>query len=131
MAIRGQGDAVGLAPNANGHHRAGHVGGGLENRAGGFGAIVGTVFLDDNSDGTRAASELGAANVTVVLNGQFSVRTDSQGRFEFPRVAVGSHTLEVQGDNLPLPWTIESAGRTVEVDVRDQVNVDIGATRPR
>ena len=96
-----------------------------------FGAIVGTVFLDDNSDGTRAASELGAANVTVVLNGQFSVRTDSQGRFEFPRVAVGSHTLQVQGDNLPLPWTIESAGRTVEVDVRDQVNVDIGAVRPR
>ncbi|HZH42562.1 MAG TPA: carboxypeptidase-like regulatory domain-containing protein [Lysobacter sp.] len=96
------------------------------------GRIAGSVFLDDNDDGVRAASEQPAANLTVILDGRWSVRTDSLGNFEFPRVAVGTHTLTVLPDNLPLPWFIDdTAARTVEVRVRDTARADIGARRPR
>lgn len=97
------------------------------------GGVRGNVFLDENHNGVREASELPAVNVTVVLDGRYSVRTDGDGRFEFPRVAVGSHTLAVEPDNLPLPWSFEggNALRTIEVGVREDARVDLGAQRPR
>lgn len=97
------------------------------------GSVVGTLFLDDNGDGVRAASEQPAVNVTVVLDGRYSVRTDNAGRFEFPRVAVGPHRLNVVSDNLPLPWTFDEAlaERMIEVRVRQATRTDIGAVRPR
>jgi len=98
-----------------------------------FGSIAGSVFLDENSDGVRAASEEAAANVTVLLDGRYAVRTDAQGHFEFPRVAAGAHTIEVVPDNLPLPWFLDDNGdrRAVEVRVRDTTRVDVGARRQR
>jgi len=97
------------------------------------GSIAGSVFLDDNNDGVRAASEQPAANITIVLDDRYSVRTDGQGRFVFERVAVGTHTLEAVPDNLPLPWSIdeERGRRNLQVDVRGETIVDIGAVRPR
>lgn len=107
--------------------------GGAPGTAGPTGAIVGSLFLDDNGDGVRAASEQPAANVTVVLDGRFAVRTDSLGNFEFPRVATGTHSLTVVPDNLPLPWFIDEAAaqRTLQVEVRQATRVDIGALRQR
>lgn len=100
---------------------------------GAVGAVEGSLFLDENDDGLRNAAEVSAANVTVVLDGRYSVRTDSRGEFEFPRVAVGSHTLTVVPDNLPLPWVIDdtAAQRTVEVHVRQSTRIDLPARRPR
>ncbi len=100
---------------------------------GAAGSISGSLFLDDNDDGQRAASESPAANVTVILDGRYSVRTDSQGNFAFPRVAAGTHLLSVVPDNLPLPWFIaeELAGRSVRVNVRQDTRIDIGARRQR
>lgn len=97
------------------------------------GRIAGSVFLDDNGDGVRAASEQPAANISIVLDDRYSVRTDDQGRFVFERVAVGTHTLEAIPDNLPLPWSIdeERGRRNLQVDVRGETIVDIGAVRPR
>ena len=108
--------------------------GGVPGAPGGpTGAIVGSLFLDDNGDGVRAASEQPAANVTVVLDGRFAVRTDSLGNFEFPRVATGTHTLTVVPDNLPLPWFVDetAARRTLQVEVRQATRIDIGARRQR
>lgn len=98
-----------------------------------YGSISGSVFLDENGDGVRSASELTAANVTVVLDGNYSVRTDSQGFFEFPRVGPGSHRLTVVPDNLPLPWFFDGPGesRTIDVKVRAEQRVDFGAIRQR
>lgn len=109
---------------------AGVIGGSPGSAAG---SIRGSVFLDENNDGERSASELPAANVTVLLDGRFAVRTDSQGNFEFPRVAVGSHQIEVVPDNLPLPWFLDEQAdrRAVEVVVRETTRVDIGARRQR
>lgn len=98
-----------------------------------YGSINGSVFLDENGDGVRSASELTAANVTVVLDGNYSVRTDSEGNFEFPRVGTGSHSLEVVADNLPLPWFFDgpAATRRIEIKVRAHERVDFGAIRQR
>ncbi len=94
------------------------------------GRLEGSVYLDDNQSGKREASERGAANVTVVLDGRFSVQTDAQGRFEFAYVKSGAHVLTVISDNLPLPWGLVKDGRTeVRVVTRDTTVVDIGAQK--
>jgi hypothetical protein len=96
----------------------------------GSGRLSGVVYLDSNENGRFDAGEAGAPNVTVILDGRFSTRTDSNGRFDFPAVAAGHHVLTVQADNLPLPWTLAHEGRAeVEVGTRDRVDVNIGAVR--
>jgi SdrD B-like domain len=96
----------------------------------GSGRLSGVVYLDANENGRFDAGEAGAANVTVILDGRFSVRTDANGRFDFQAVAAGHHVITVQADNLPLPWTLTNSGRTeVEVSTRERAEVDIGALR--
>jgi len=98
----------------------------------GAGEIRGMVYLDANNNGRFDAGEAGAPNVTVVLDGQFSVQTDANGRFDFPSVAAGHHVITVQPDNLPLPWTLSNSGRAeVEVSTRDRTEINIGALRIR
>ncbi len=98
----------------------------------GSGEIAGMVFLDANNNGHADAGESGAPNVTVVLDGRFSVQTDVNGRFVFPVVVTGHHVITVIPDNLPLPWTLLNEGRAqVEVTTRDRTRIDIAAQRPR
>jgi SdrD B-like domain len=99
---------------------------------GAAGELAGTVYLDANNNGQLDAGEIGAANVTVVLDGRFSVQTDANGRFDFAAVASGHHVLSVVADNLPLPWALVGDGRVeVTVGTRDRTDVAIGAQRPR
>jgi SdrD B-like domain len=96
----------------------------------GSGRLTGVVYLDANENGHFDAGEAGAANVTVVLDGRFSTRTDANGRFDFQAVAAGHHLLTVQPDNLPLPWSLVNQGRTeVDVTTRDRIDVNIAAVR--
>jgi hypothetical protein len=98
----------------------------------GSGGISGIVYLDANSNGRIDAGEAGAPNVTVVLDGRFSVQTDANGRFSFPVVATGHHVITVVSDNVPLPWILVNDGRTeVEVTTRSHTETSIGAQRPR
>ncbi|HEV7614498.1 MAG TPA: hypothetical protein VGO37_21650 [Steroidobacteraceae bacterium] len=98
----------------------------------GSGEISGVVFLDANNNGRADAGELGAPNVTVVLDGRFSVQTDARGRFNFPVVATGHHVITVIPDNLQLPWALLNEGRAeCMVSTRDRTEISIGAQRPR
>lgn len=98
----------------------------------GGGNIEGIVYLDDNGNSRRDASENRAANVTVTLDGRYSTRTDAQGRFEFAFVAPGSHAVQVASDTLPLPWmTPGDEPLRIEVMPRQTHRVEIGATRER
>ena len=98
----------------------------------GAGIVVGYIWYDANEDGRRAANEAPAANVTVLLDGRFAVRTNSDGRFEFPFVAAGPHSLVVVPDNLALPYAIEGDGRRdVIVRTRETTSIDIPATKLR
>jgi hypothetical protein len=99
---------------------------------GGSGELAGIVYLDANDNGHFDAGELGAPNITVVLDGRFSVQTDLRGRFDFPAVATGHHVIAVVSDNLPLPWTLVGDGRAeVMVTTRDRTDLAIAARRPR
>ncbi len=100
------------------------------NPGSGSGRLSGIVYLDANENGRLDAGETVVANVTVILDGRFSVRTDSNGRYDFPAVVSGHHVITVQGDNLPLPWTMTNSGRTeVEVSTRNRTEMDVGALR--
>jgi hypothetical protein len=98
----------------------------------GSGEISGIVYLDANNNGRPDAGEAGAPNVTVVLDGRFSIQTDANGRFDFPVVATGHHVITVIPDNLSLPWTLINGGRAeLEVTTRDRTDISIAAQRPR
>lgn len=98
----------------------------------GSGELKGMVYLDTNNNGQPDAGEVGAPNVTVVLDGRYSVQTDANGRFDFPVVVAGHHVIQVISDNLPLPWNLIGGGRVeVEVKTRDRTDISIGAQRLR
>jgi hypothetical protein len=98
----------------------------------GSGELNGIVYLDANNNGKPDAGETGAPNVTVVLDGRYSVQTDANGRFDFPVVVTGHHVVQVISDNLPLPWNLIGGGRVdVEVKTRDRTEISIGAQRLR
>lgn len=98
--------------------------------ADGGGRIEGTVYFDANRSGTQEASELGVPNVTVYLDNRYAVRTDSQGRFEFPFVASGARTVTVRGETLPLPWNVVDQGQAkVDVRLRESVSLTIPVQR--
>ncbi len=106
---------------------------GAGGRAGaGGGAIEGIVYLDDNRNGRLDALEARAANVSVLLDGRYSTRTDAQGRFEFPFVAPGPHAVQVVAETLPLPWMMPAdEALRIEVTPRETTHLEIGATRDR
>ncbi len=103
----------------------------LGGRIGGGGARVsGIVYLDANANGMADANEVGVPNLTVLLDGKFTSRTDAQGRFEFPFVGTGFHTLSAITDNLPLPWSMVNDGLTrFEVTPREAVRVNLPAVK--
>ncbi|MDT4863741.1 hypothetical protein FQZ97_984620 [compost metagenome] len=69
-------------------------------------------------------------NVTVYLDNRYAVRTDSQGRFEFPFVASGPRTVTVRPDTLPLPWNVVDQGQVkVDVRLRESVSLTIPVQR--
>ncbi len=94
------------------------------------GSINGYLFLDANDNNLPDANEEPAQNITVLLDGKFSTRTNALGRFEFPLVATGEHTIIIIADNLPLPWQVNDNGqRTVKVNTRETNYIDIPASR--
>ncbi len=96
----------------------------------GAGTLVGYIFYDANDDGRRSANEKGAANLTVVLDGRFATRTDSEGKFEFPLVAAGRHVVTVIPDNLALPYSIGDDGkRDVVIRTRETTMLEIPARK--
>jgi hypothetical protein len=96
----------------------------------GAGAISGTVFLDVNANGRRDASELGVPNVAIMLDGRFVARTDPQGHYFFPSVVAGPHTLQIESDNVPLPWSPAQRERTeLHVPVRGAASFDFALQR--
>ena len=98
----------------------------------GTGRISGVVFFDENGDGIRQANERGAANLTVFLDGRIPTTTDAMGRYQFTSVPVGTHTVVLLADSLPLPWTMEDEkGFKASVPLRGKVIQDIPLVRLR
>jgi hypothetical protein len=89
------------------------LGGSAGSASGASGELTGTVYLAANNNGQLDAGDIGAANVTVVLDGRFDFAT-------------------VVADNLPLPWALVGDARAeVVVGTCDKADIAIGAQRPR
>lgn len=98
----------------------------------GSGGLSGVVFFDENGDGEKQPTERGAAGVVVYLDGRYPATTDSEGRFSYPAVPAGTHSLRVLAERLPLPWALEDdAPRVVSVPLRGEATAAIGLTRLR
>lgn len=96
----------------------------------GSGRIIGQVFFDANGDGERQVDEAGVPQVEVVLDGRYRTRTDGEGRFEFPMVAVGRQRLTLTLDTVPLPWAPRAeAGVSVQVPLRGVAMVELPVAR--
>lgn len=95
------------------------------------GRLRGVAFLDENSNGLFDAGERGASDIEVSIDGAFSTRTDSSGRFEFPLVISGRHRLAFSNDNLPLPWAFSEEPVEISVETRGDVFLAVGALPPR
>jgi hypothetical protein len=96
----------------------------------GGGRIEGVVYFDANKSGTQEASETGVPGVTVFLDNRYGVRTDAQGRFEFPFVASGPRTVSVRNETLPLPWSVVDEGQAkVDVRLRETARLSIPVQR--
>lgn len=111
--------------------RAGTANAPLGGRVGsGGGDVSGYLYFDANANSIRDANESGVPSVAVVLDGKYSTRTDQQGRFTFPFVGAGEHTLSVISDNLPLPWGLINDGVTkITVTPRSTAQVNIPAVK--
>lgn len=97
----------------------------------GGGSLQGVVFLDANGNGRLDGGEARAPNVSITLDRGYVTKTDANGRYEFPFVSAGVHTVEVSIDNLPLPWSFEGASTmTVEIQRRKDLQLNFGARRP-
>jgi len=98
----------------------------------GSGRLSGIVFFDENGDGIRQPTERGAANLTIYLDSRFPVTTDAQGRFAFPVVSPGTHSLRILNESLPLPWSVDDQHLPVaNVPLRGDAEVDIPLTKIR
>jgi hypothetical protein len=98
----------------------------------GAGSLRGVVFYDADNNGRREASEAGVPNVTVILDRRYVTRTDAQGHYEFPWVAAGPHTLQIQSDDVPLPWSpLQREPVPVSVVVRSATTTDFPLQRDR
>jgi fimbrial isopeptide formation D2 family protein len=94
------------------------------------GSVKGTVFRDDNGNGSQGANEPGLAGVQVrITNGVFTqvVTTDAQGNYRLDNVPVGTATVDVVDSTLPVGVT-QTAGvdPSVVTVLLNQVN-DAGA----
>lgn len=96
----------------------------------GSGRVTGSVFFDENGDGTRQPNERGAPGVQVILDERMTAVTDNEGRYQFPLVPAGAHRVRILVEKVPLPYGLaDDSPREVRVDVRGDARLDFGLTR--
>lgn len=97
----------------------------------GAGELTGIVYFDENGDGIRQGSERGLPNAEIMLDGRTVARTDVDGRFRLPLVAVGGHRVQLRIESIPLPWESTALTRNVEIELRGEHPLEFPLTRIR
>ena len=64
--------------------------------------IVGSVFIDANGNGRFDADEAGQGNVLLRLEDGSEARTNDRGQFYFRKASVGTHTLHIDVNTIPI-----------------------------
>ena len=95
----------------------------------GNGTVIGIIFQDKNKNGLQEPDEPGIPNVTVFLDGGYSIETDAEGKFRFWPVPAGKHRLSVSQDNVPLPWGLKNESpQAIMVRTRKQTVMNFPLT---
>jgi hypothetical protein len=64
--------------------------------------ISGFIFEDIDGNGEFNKGDLGIRKVGIILDGKKRMVTDDTGRYAFPRVSSGVHTINLDLDSLPV-----------------------------
>ena len=71
----------------------------------GVGTVTGRVFIDINGNGVYDGADTPLKDAVLRLDDGFVVETDSQGRYYYPNVVAGEHTLQLDPESYPVKLT--------------------------
>lgn len=87
------------------HHRTAEIDFGMVSRS----EIIGFVFEDTNGDGEYNEMGKGVQGVTITLENGMKAITDASGRYAFPNVPTGEHTITMELASLPVYYLPQAA----------------------
>jgi len=87
------------------HHRTAEVDFGIVSRS----EITGFVFEDITGKGEYDEMAKGVAGVTIVLENGTKALTEASGRYAFPNVPIGEHTITLELASLPVYYLPQTA----------------------
>jgi hypothetical protein len=94
----------------------------------GGGSISGTVFLDEEMQGTRTPDSKGVDSVEVRLDGGRSATTDTRGRYAFNGISRGMHQVAAQ---LPSPSSYFTTASKTQASKGEVVDFGVANTPAR
>jgi hypothetical protein len=71
----------------------------------GVGTLTGVVFHDRNGNGVYDAGDIPLKDTVLRLDDGFIVETDSHGRYFYPNVVAGAHSLQLDPESYPVHLT--------------------------
>jgi hypothetical protein len=71
----------------------------------GVGTVSGRVFIDVHGSGVYNGGDIPLKDAVLRLDDGFVVETDSQGRYSYPNVVAGEHTLQLDPESYPVKLT--------------------------
>lgn len=104
---------------------------GNKTRFNGIGTLQGKVFMDSNGNGIQESNEAGMPQITVRLDGNYTVETDATGSYRFFPVTSGKHNVTVDVINAPLPWSLkDEVPQPISIQTRQTTTINIGLIDP-
>ena len=91
----------------------------------GVATVSGVVFQDKNGNGVYDAGDIPLKDVVLRLDDGFIVETDSQGRYFYPNVATGEHSLQLDPESYPVNLTCKfPEGMKIKLFPREKSQID-------
>ncbi len=91
----------------------------------GVGTVSGVVFQDNNRNGVYDAGDLTVKEAVLRLDDGFVVETDAQGRYLYPNVASGEHSLQLDPESYPVNLTCKfPEGKKIKLFPREEIQID-------
>jgi len=91
----------------------------------GVGTLSGIVFEDRNNNGVFDAGDIPLKDVVLRLDEGYVVETDARGRYSYPNVADGEHTLQLDPESYPVRLTAKfPEGTTFKLFPRENRHMD-------
>jgi len=87
------------------HHRTSQVNFGIISRT----EITGLVFEDSNGNGEYDREDKGVGGIVVTLEDGSQAITDGAGKYSFPHVSTGEHTITLNLESVPVYYLPETA----------------------